>query len=122
MRALQSSPENQEAQTRTIIETARRVLNIESQAVAGLQNRIGSDFVDVVRHLNECRQLVITGIGKSGLIGKKIAATFSSIGLPTLFLHASEASHGDLGMISKEATVKPSVKEAVWEQISNKRL
>ncbi len=105
MRALQSSPENQEAQTRTIIETARRVLNIESQAVAGLQNRIGSDFVDVVRHLNECRQLVITGIGKSGLIGKKIAATFSSIGLPTLFLHASEASHGDLGMISKEATV-----------------
>jgi len=47
------------------------------------------------------KRVVITGVGKSGLIGKKIASTFSSIGLPSLFVHAAEASHGDLGMISK---------------------
>ena len=105
MRALKGSSEMQDAQARMIIETARRVLAIESQAVAGLESRIDSQFVDVVRHLNDCEHLIVTGVGKSGLIGKKIAATFSSIGLPTLFLHAAEASHGDLGMISKGDTV-----------------
>lgn len=105
MRALKGSSENQDAQTRTIIETACRVLKIESEAIAGLESKIGSDFVDVVQNLNQCKHLVITGVGKSGLIGKKISSTFSSIGLPSLFLHASEASHGDLGMISKGDTV-----------------
>jgi arabinose-5-phosphate isomerase len=105
MRALKGSSEMQDDQTRLIIDTARKVLSIESQAVAGLESRIDSQFVDVVRLLNQCEHLVITGVGKSGLIGKKIAATFSSIGLPTLFLHAAEASHGDLGMISKGDTV-----------------
>ena len=103
MRALKNSSENQDDQL--IIETARRVLSIESQAVAGLESRIDSQFVEVVRHLNQCKHLVVTGVGKSGLIGRKIASTFASIGLPTLFLHAAEASHGDLGMISKGDTV-----------------
>ncbi len=88
-----------------IIETAHRVLSIESQAVAGLKSHIDSQFVAVVRHLDQCEHLVISGVGKSGLIGKKISSTFSSIGLPALFLHAAEASHGDLGMISKGDTV-----------------
>ena len=105
MCALKGSSENQDDHTRLIIETARRVLSIESQAVAGLESRIDSQFVEVVRHLNQCKYLVVTGVGKSGLIGRKIASTFASIGLPTLFLHAAEASHGDLGMISKGDTV-----------------
>jgi len=105
MRALKNSSESQDDQTRLIIETAHRVLNIESQAVAGLENRIDSQFVEVVRHLNQCKHLAITGVGKSGLIGKKIASTFASIGLPTLFLHAADASHGDLGMLSSGDTV-----------------
>ena len=102
-RVPQDSAENQDAQS--IIETARKVLDIESQAIAELGNRIDDQFVNVVQHLNQCKHLVVTGVGKSGLIGKKISSTFSSIGLPSLFLHASEASHGDLGMISEGDTV-----------------
>ena len=102
-RVPQDSAENQDAQS--IIETARKVLDIESQAIAELGNRIDDQFVNVVHHLNQCKHLVVTGVGKSGLIGKKISSTFSSIGLPSLFLHASEASHGDLGIISEGDTV-----------------
>jgi arabinose-5-phosphate isomerase len=102
-RVPQDSAENQD--TQSIIETARKVLDIESQAIAELGNRIDDQFVNVVHHLNQCKHLVVTGVGKSGLIGKKISSTFSSIGLPSLFLHASEASHGDLGMISEGDTV-----------------
>jgi arabinose-5-phosphate isomerase len=103
MRSLKNSPQNQDDQL--IIATAQRVLNIESQAIARLESRIDSQFVEVVRHLNLCNHLIVTGVGKSGLIGRKIASTFASIGLSTLFLHAAEASHGDLGMISKGDTV-----------------
>ena len=101
MRALKGSSKKPDAQAQSIIETACRVLSIESQAIAELKSRIDSQFVEIVRHLSKCEHIVITGVGKSGLIGKKIASTFSSIGLPSLFVHAAEASHGDLGMISK---------------------
>jgi arabinose-5-phosphate isomerase len=94
-----------EHQSQTIIDTARRVLRIESKAVADLTQRIDESFVNVVHHIDQCQHLIITGMGKSGLIGNKIAATFSSLGLPTLFLHAAEASHGDLGMIVEKDTV-----------------
>jgi arabinose-5-phosphate isomerase len=94
-----------EQQSQTIIDTARRVLKIESKAVADLIQRIDESFVNVVHHIDQCQHLIITGMGKSGLIGSKIAATFSSLGLPTLFLHAAEASHGDLGMIVENDTV-----------------
>jgi arabinose-5-phosphate isomerase len=105
MRAVKGSSEIQNEQSRLIIETARKVLSIESQAIAGLESRLDSQFVEVVHHLNQCEHLVVTGVGKSGLIGRKISSTFASIGLPSLFLHAADASHGDLGMISKGDTV-----------------
>ncbi len=105
MRPVESTSEMQNDQTRLIIDTARRTLSIESQAIAGLKSRIDSQFAEIVGHLDQCQHLIITGVGKSGLIGKKIASTFASIGLPSLFLHAAEASHGDLGMISKGDTV-----------------
>jgi arabinose-5-phosphate isomerase len=94
-----------EQQSHTIIDAARRALKIESKAVADLTQRIDEGFVNVVHHIDQCQHLIITGMGKSGLIGNKIAATFSSLGLPTLFLHAAEASHGDLGMIVENDTV-----------------
>jgi len=103
MRAPKGSPSKQKSQT--IIDTARRALKIESKAVADLVDRIDERFVNVVHHIDQCQHLIITGMGKSGLIGNKIAATFSSLGLPTLFLHAAEASHGDLGMIVENDTV-----------------
>jgi arabinose-5-phosphate isomerase len=103
MRAPKGSPSEQKSQT--IIDTARRALKIESKAVADLVDRVDESFVNVVHHIDQCQHLIITGMGKSGLIGNKIAATFSSLGLPTLFLHAAEASHGDLGMIVENDTV-----------------
>ena len=103
MRAPKGSPSEQKSQT--IIDTARRALKIESKAVADLVDRGDESFVNVVHHIDQCQHLIITGMGKSGLIGNKIAATFSSLGLPTLFLHAAEASHGDLGMIVENDTV-----------------
>jgi len=100
MRAVKNSSSDQK-----IIDIARRALKIESEAVAGLVERINDDFANIVHHIDKCQHLVITGMGKSGIIGKKIASTFSSLGLPTLFIHAAEASHGDLGMIVKNDTV-----------------
>lgn len=92
-----------------LLEAGRRALKIESQALEDLSARLDSSFVEVVNLLDhlmsESRHLVITGIGKSGLIGNKIAATFSSIGLPTIFLHAAEASHGDLGILKQGDTL-----------------
>ncbi len=92
-----------------LLEAGRRALKIESQALQDLSARLDSSFVEVVNLLDhlitESRHLVVTGIGKSGLIGNKIAATFSSIGLPTIFLHAAEASHGDLGILKQDDTL-----------------
>jgi arabinose-5-phosphate isomerase len=81
--------------------TAKRVLRIESEAIAGLIARLDERFEKAVELLYACKgRVVVTGLGKSGLIGRKIAATFASIGTPSLFLHASEALHGDLGMLA----------------------
>ncbi|MFZ3334266.1 MAG: KpsF/GutQ family sugar-phosphate isomerase [Candidatus Acidiferrales bacterium] len=81
--------------------TAKRVLRIESEAIAGLIARLDERFEKAVELLYNCKgRVVITGLGKSGLIGRKSAATFASIGTPSLFLHASEALHGDLGMLT----------------------
>ena len=81
--------------------TAKRVLRIESEAIAGLIARLDERFGKAVELLYACKgRVVVTGLGKSGLIGRKIAATFASIGTPSLFLHASEALHGDLGMLT----------------------
>ena len=81
--------------------TAKRVLRIESEAIAGLIAHLDERFEKAVELLYTCKgRVVVTGLGKSGLIGRKTAATFASIGTPSLFLHASEALHGDLGMLT----------------------
>ncbi len=84
----------------TSIESAKRVLRIESEAIASLADRLDARFDQAIEILFACKgRVVVTGLGKSGLIGRKIAATFASTGSPALFLHAAEALHGDLGML-----------------------
>ena len=85
------------------LEIAKRVLRIESEAIAGLIDRLDARFDQAVELLFRCKgRVVVTGMGKSGLIGRKLAATFASTGTPSLFLHAAEAAHGDLGMLVAE--------------------
>src|SRR3954470_3280963 len=84
-----------------LIAFARKVLSIEASAIAALDQRVGEAFVAACQLINDCRgRLVVTGMGKSGHIGEKIAATFASTGTPAFFVHAAEATHGDIGMIT----------------------
>jgi arabinose-5-phosphate isomerase len=82
------------------LEVARRVLEIETEAIRGLIPRVGAGFTDAVEALQACRgRVVLTGMGKSGFIARKIAATLASTGSPALFMHPAEGVHGDLGMV-----------------------
>jgi len=84
-----------------LLALAREVLDIEADAVRGLKERLGAPFLEAHRLLLETRgRVVVTGMGKSGHIGNKIAATLASTGTPAFFMHPAEASHGDLGMIT----------------------
>jgi len=85
---------------------ARRVLDIEISALQSLYNRIDNSFFHAVTLLAAVKgSVVITGMGKSGLVGRKISATLASTGTPSFFLHPAEASHGDLGMVRKDDLV-----------------
>jgi len=86
-----------------IIKEAKRVLSIEADALRAISERIDSSFEEAVKMIyNSKGRVVVTGMGKSGLVGKKIAATLASTGTPAFFLHPAEASHGDLGMVTKQ--------------------
>ena len=88
------------------LELARKVLRIEAAAILGLVDRINGDFERAVQLLFECEgRVIVTGMGKSGLICRKIAATFSSTGTSAWFLHPAEAIHGDLGAIREDDVV-----------------
>lgn len=88
------------------IEEAREVLAIEEQGLAAVRERIGEEFEQAVDTILSCpSRLVITGIGKSGIIGQKISATMNSTGTPSFFLHPVEAMHGDLGMVTPSDVV-----------------
>ncbi len=84
------------------LETARRVLDIEARALQEVKARLDNSFVKAVDVLFACKgRIAVTGMGKSGLIGRKISATLSSTGTPSFFLHPAEALHGDLGMLAR---------------------
>lgn len=83
-----------------VLKAARRVLAIEAEAVRALIERIDARFERAVELLEACRgRVVVTGMGKSGLVGKKLAATLAATGTPALFLHPADGVHGDLGML-----------------------
>jgi arabinose-5-phosphate isomerase len=85
---------------------ARKVLKTEAGAILALVDRIGAEFEQAVQMLADCRgRVIVTGIGKSGIISRKIAATLSSTGTPAHFLHPTEAIHGDLGIIQADDLV-----------------
>jgi arabinose-5-phosphate isomerase len=85
---------------------AKRVIKIESEAVSLMAERIDQNFNDAVQSILECQgRLIVSGMGKSGLISQKIASTMASTGTPSHFVHPGEATHGDLGMIKKEDVV-----------------
>ena len=88
-----------------ILNLAREVFDLEMAGIAALKDQLGDNFVELVQRCSDTidngGKLVLTGIGKSGYIGKKIAATLSSIGSPSVFMHPVEARHGDLGLIQK---------------------
>ncbi len=87
-------------------ELARAVIETEARAVTALGERIGPEFVCACRHMLDCEgRIVVIGMGKSGHIGGKIAATLASTGTPAFFVHPGEASHGDLGMITERDVV-----------------
>src|SRR4029078_10244496 len=93
-------------ETLTGLELARKVLRIEAAAILGLVDRINGDFERAVQLLFECNgRVIVTGMGKSGLICRKIAATFSSTGTSAWFLHPAEAIHRDLGGIRARGVV-----------------
>ncbi len=85
------------------IDEGRRVLQVEASAISDLIARLDQRFAEAVTRCFSCAgHIVVIGMGKSGLIGKKIAATFASTGTPSFFLHPAEAIHGDLGMVAKD--------------------
>lgn len=93
-------------ETATALDLARRVLRTEAAAILGLIDRLNGDFERAVQLLFDCRgRVIVTGMGKSGIICRKIAATLSSTGTSAFFLHPAEAIHGDLGAIRDEDVV-----------------
>ncbi len=92
--------------TKNILATAKKTIESESQSIAKLLDFIDDTFAEAVQCIyNSKGRLVVTGIGKSAIIAQKMVASFNSTGTPSLFLHASEAIHGDLGMLQKEDVV-----------------
>ena len=90
----------------TLLELGREVLRIEANAVLHLVDRLDASFVNAIRLILSCKgRVVVSGIGKSGHVARKIAATLASTGTPAFFVHPAEASHGDLGMITPEDVV-----------------
>ena len=78
----------------------KSILEEEARAILSAASRSGEDIVRAARNISSCNgRVVVSGLGKSGHVGRKIAATFASLGVPAFFLHAAEAAHGDLGMV-----------------------
>jgi arabinose-5-phosphate isomerase len=90
------------AMKRDPLDLAREVIRTEAQALAGLEGKLGAVFAKAVETIAACRgKLVVSGVGKSGLIGQKIAATLTSTGTPAVFLHPADALHGDAGLFTR---------------------
>lgn len=93
-------------QTKSISDLAKEVLDIEAHSILKLKNNINGNFDKAIEILYSCKgRVIVTGMGKSGIIGKKIAATMSSTGTPSYFLHPAESTHGDSGIISKDDVI-----------------
>ena len=89
-----------------MIDRSKEILKIEAESVLAMADRIDNNFANAVDLVCRCNgRVVITGVGKPGIIGKKISATLASTGTPSLWMHPGEAVHGDMGMVMKEDVV-----------------
>ncbi|UCF57153.1 MAG: KpsF/GutQ family sugar-phosphate isomerase [Deltaproteobacteria bacterium] len=103
-----------------VIEQVKEVLEIEAQAIMDLVDRIGPEFEKAVQMILKAKgRVILTGMGKSGLVGRKIAATLNSTGTPSFFLHPAEAMHGDLGMVTKDDTILAISNSGQTTEINN---
>lgn len=103
-----------------IIKKGKQVVRVEADAIYGLENSINEEFVRAVETIYSTRgRVVLTGMGKSGIIARKIVATLNSTGTAAIYLHPTDALHGDLGMVRKEDVVVLISKSGETEEISN---
>ena len=103
-----------------IIKKGKEVVRIETNAISDLTNSIDDEFVKALQILYECKgRVVLTGMGKSGLIARKIVATLNSTGTASIYLHPTDALHGDLGMVRKEDVVIMISKSGATEELAN---
>ncbi len=103
-----------------IIEEGKKVVRIEAKSVAELEKRIDANFVKAVDLILQCTgRVIVTGVGKSGIIARKIVATMNSTGTPAMFLHPSDAIHGDLGMVRKNDVVICISKSGNTDELSH---
>ena len=87
----------------SVLKAIKRAIDIEAKSVRALEKRVDDRFLKAVELIDSCKgRVIFSGMGKSGLVGKKISSTFSSIGIASMFVHPAEAAHGDLGMIRRE--------------------
>jgi len=101
-----------------IIKKVKEAIRIEGESVLALRKRIGKEFENAVNAIYRCKgRIIITGIGKSGIIGEKISATFRSIGVPAFFLHPAEGIHGDIGLVNKNDVVIVVSKSGETEEV-----
>jgi arabinose-5-phosphate isomerase len=104
----------------TIIEKGKEVVRIEAQSVAALEGRIGEEFARAVEMIYGCRgRIIVTGVGKSGAISRKIVATLNSTGTLSMFMHPADAVHGDLGMLRAEDVLLCLSKSGDTEELRN---
>ena len=102
------------------IEKGKEVIRIEAKSVAALEEKISSSFAEAIEALFQCQgRVIVTGMGKSGIIARKIVATLNSTGTPSIFLHPSDAVHGDLGMVRGEDVVICISKSGDTQEISH---
>jgi arabinose-5-phosphate isomerase len=106
-----------ESKVNNFIEEAKNVFEHSIQALRLAETTLDKNFTQAVYHIADARKVIVTGVGKSGIIGRKIAATFSSIGIPSVFIHPVDALHGDIGIVSSGDVVMMLSKSGSTEEL-----
>ena len=115
---IDESRKTPQASDEQIVEWGRDVVRLEAEGVRGLGDHIGPDFVEAVRLIHDCPgQVIVTGMGKSGIIGRKIAATLTSTGTLASYLHPTEGLHGDVGMVRRGDVILAISKSGDTEEL-----
>ncbi len=106
--------------TTDFLSLAREVLDIEAEGLAAVREQLNGGFTLALTAMAECSgRVVVTGVGKSGLVGRKIAATLSSTGTPSFFLHPVEGAHGDMGMLREEDVILAISNSGGTDEVNN---